>query len=124
MPWRSLLAREFAPFLAVLSHPDRIRIVEELLSGERDVNTLQIVLGVSQSRVSQHLGIMRAWKIVTERREGRHVHYRLKMLELGRWLEEGFQFLATDENTQSEIAQALQKHREVRGRSKNDYSAS
>lgn len=38
--------------------------------GEKNVNALQAALGVSHSRTSQNLAILRAHRLVTERREG------------------------------------------------------
>jgi DNA-binding transcriptional ArsR family regulator len=49
MPHRVLVAKGLADFLSVLSHPNRIRIIEELRDGERDVKSLQDALGVSHS---------------------------------------------------------------------------
>ena len=77
----------------VLSHPQRIRIVEELGTGELDVNSLAELLGTSHSRVSQQLSILRSHRIVAERREGRHVFYRLTQPKLARWLVGGLDFL-------------------------------
>ena len=47
MPSRAIAARELAKLFAVFSHPDRLRIVEELRDGERDVNALQDALVVA-----------------------------------------------------------------------------
>lgn len=96
MPTRAIAARELAKFLAVFSHPDRLRIVEELRGGERDVNALQEALGVSHSRTSQNLAVLRSHRVVVERREGRHVFYRLTHQEVAEWLLEGLKFLEAD----------------------------
>ncbi|MSQ97144.1 MAG: ArsR family transcriptional regulator [Gemmataceae bacterium] len=77
MPHRNLVAKELAGFLGVLSHPHRIHIIEELRDGERDVNSLQAALGISHSGVSQHLMLLRAHRLVNERRQGRRVFYHL-----------------------------------------------
>ena len=71
---------------SVLAHPHRLRIVEELGSDERDVASLQSALGISHSGVSQHLSQLRALELVIERREGRHVFYRLMHPELAAWI--------------------------------------
>ena len=89
MPAVKIVAKELAALLGVLSHPARLQIVEELGLGERDVNALAAVLGLAHSGVSQHLTLLRAHRIVTERREGRHVHYRLRRPELAAWLAAG-----------------------------------
>ena len=38
VPYRVLVANELADLLGVLAHPNRIRIIEELRDGERNVN--------------------------------------------------------------------------------------
>jgi DNA-binding transcriptional ArsR family regulator len=96
MPTRMIAARELAKFFAVFSHPDRLRIVEELRGGERDVNALQDALGVSHSRTSQNLAVLRSHRIVVERREGRHVFYRLTHPDVAEWLLGALRFLEAD----------------------------
>jgi DNA-binding transcriptional ArsR family regulator len=96
MPHRHLVAKDLGQLFSVFSHPDRIRIVEELRDGECDVNALQAALGVTHSRVSQNLAILRAHRIVAERREGRHVYYRLVSPDLARWVLEGLRFIEAD----------------------------
>lgn len=93
MPARAIVAKELAGLLSALAHPHRIRIVEELGRGEMDVNSLQQELGISHSGVSQNLAILRAHRLVVERREGRHVIYRLAQPELAAWLLRGLDFL-------------------------------
>ncbi len=96
MPTRAIAARELAKFFSVFSHPDRLRIVEELREGERDVNALQETLGVSHSRTSQNLAILRSHRVVVERRDGRHVYYKLSHPEVADWLLGGLRFLEAD----------------------------
>ena len=93
MPYRLLAANKLGEFLSAIAHPRRIQIIEELRSGERDVGTLQKALEVSHSNVSQHLATLRVHRVVAERREGRHVFYRLRSIELADWLVQGMQFL-------------------------------
>ena len=94
MPFRSLAARQLGELLGVLAHPHRLRIIEELRAGERDVNALQAALGISHSGVSQHLGLLRAHRLVAERRAGRHVYYHLRQPALAAWLLHGLEFVA------------------------------
>ena len=93
MPGRAIVAKELAGLLSALAHPHRLRIVEELGVGEMDVNALQQELGISHSGVSQNLAILRAHRLVVERREGRHVIYRLAHPGLAAWLLGGLDFL-------------------------------
>src|SRR3954470_24032754 len=85
VPHRVLVTRELAELLAVLGHPHRVRIVEELRDGECDVTSLRDTLGISHSGVSQHLMLLRAHGIVCERRQGRHVYYRLRQPGMASW---------------------------------------
>ena len=67
---RSIAITELASMLGVLSHPDRIRIVEELRSGERCVQDLAEALDCPQARISQHLSLLKSHRIVHKRRAG------------------------------------------------------
>jgi DNA-binding transcriptional ArsR family regulator len=113
MPHRVLVAQELSGFLAVLSHPHRIRIVAELRDGERDVNSLQNSLGISHSGVSQHLMLLRAHRLVSERRLGRQVFYRLRQPEIAPWLMDATQFLERETAVANELRQAIKKTRRV-----------
>lgn len=93
MPVRKIVAKELAALLGVLSHPARLQIVEELGEGECDVNALATTLGIAPSGVSQHLALLRAHRLVAERRDGRHVYYRLRRPELAAWLAAGLDFI-------------------------------
>ncbi len=105
MPYRALVTKELAEFLGVLAHPHRIRIIEELRRGESDVNSLQTALGISHSGVSQHLMLLRAHRLVAERRQGRRVFYHLQQPALAAWLMEATRFLEKE----SVVAEALRK---------------
>jgi len=111
MPHRDLVTKELSDFLGVLSHPHRIRIIEELRNGERDVNFLQEALGISHSGVSQHLMVLRAGRLVSERREGRHVFYHLRQPEIATWLLEATQFLERETIVADELRKAINKTR-------------
>lgn len=113
MPWRAFLTKEMSEFLGVLAHPHRVRIVQELRNGELDVNSLQAILEISHSRVSQHLSVLRAHRIVIERRDGRHVFYRMVNATLAQWLSDGLEFLQTESSHQSEVKEALRKSRSI-----------
>src|ERR1700750_485965 len=64
--------------LKTLSDPTR-RAVFERIAREGEVAATGLVRGtrVSQPAVSQHLRALREAGLVIERREGRHVHYRI-----------------------------------------------
>jgi len=89
-----MISRELAGLFNVLSNPLRVRILVELRCREVDVNGLQAALGISHSLVSQHLSVLRAHKLVIERRGGRHVFYQLAHPPLADWILAGLPFLA------------------------------
>jgi len=55
----------------------RLRLLETLEAGERNVTDLVEASGVSQARVSQHLAVLRAERVVDFRRDGGRVYYRI-----------------------------------------------
>jgi ArsR family transcriptional regulator len=61
----------------ILSNPRRLQILHELRGGERTVGELASSTGLRQANVSQHLALMRLRKMVTERRVGNTVFYRI-----------------------------------------------
>ena len=109
MPQLRLANKQLADLLGVLAHPHRIRIVQLLRDGEKDVNTLQKSLGISHSGTSQHLALMRANRLVVERRVGRRVYYRLVIEQLASWLEDGFPCLEDAASSLEEIRRAVKR---------------
>src|SRR6185436_5247598 len=67
-----------AAFFKALAHPVRIRILEELVHGERSVQELQSALGLEQSVVSQQLSVLRANNVVVGRKTGVSVRYTVR----------------------------------------------
>jgi DNA-binding transcriptional ArsR family regulator len=66
-----------AAFFRALGHPARVRILELLQDGERSVGALQAELGLDSGGTSQHLAALRRIGLVTPRREGTSVFYRV-----------------------------------------------
>jgi DNA-binding transcriptional ArsR family regulator len=66
-----------ARVIRVLGHPLRLRILELLEVGERNVADLQDELLATQAVISQQLGILRSEGIVAPRRDGARVFYRI-----------------------------------------------
>ncbi|MBW2316583.1 MAG: metalloregulator ArsR/SmtB family transcription factor [Deltaproteobacteria bacterium] len=60
-----------------LSDPTRIRILALLEREELAVQDLMAILGMAQSRVSRHLGILREAGLLADRRDGTFVFYRM-----------------------------------------------
>jgi DNA-binding transcriptional ArsR family regulator len=61
-----------------LADPSRRAIFERLARGEAPVKELTGRFDISQPAVSQHLATLRGARLVSERREGRHVYYRVE----------------------------------------------
>jgi DNA-binding transcriptional ArsR family regulator len=104
MPMRKVAQRELAVFFSLLAHPLRLALLSGLAEGERDVGSLVKATGAPQTAVSQALARLRAARLVQERRQGRHVFYRLTVASLPAWLEGGYALLA------DETAQVAQLH--------------
>jgi len=60
-----------------LSDETRLRILERLRHGERCVCDLMDLLAAGQSRLSFHMKVLKDAELVTDRRDGRWVHYAL-----------------------------------------------
>lgn len=116
MPYRVMAAQRLAKLFAALSHPARVSIISELRKGELCVNSLQELLGISHSGVSQHLAVLRSQKIIREHRAGRHVYYEIAATGICSWLAEAIPFIMPDDNDnqllRSEAAQTLNTWRD------------
>lgn len=60
-----------------VSEPRRRQILDALAAGERPVNDLVELLGLSQPQVSKHLRVLREVGLVSVREQGRERIYRL-----------------------------------------------
>ncbi|GLY11062.1 ArsR/SmtB family transcription factor [Bacillus badius] len=67
-----------ADFFKALSHPLRIRILELLAEGDKNVNELQTAIGSEGSSVSQQLSVLRSKNIVYGTKDGNRVVYSLR----------------------------------------------
>lgn len=67
----------FAEVAKALGHGRRLEILELLAQGERSVEALAEVAGLSIANASQHLRLMRQAGLLASRREGKHIFYRL-----------------------------------------------
>jgi ArsR family transcriptional regulator len=68
--------------LGALADPTRLRILAALRENELSVAELQQVLGVGQSRISNHLSQLKSVGLLRDRREGQKAYYR--RAEMGR----------------------------------------
>jgi DNA-binding transcriptional ArsR family regulator len=69
--------QQAAQFYGLLSHPARLQILDELRRDEACVCHLQALLKRPQAYVSQQLRVLREAGIVTDRKDGQLVYYRL-----------------------------------------------
>jgi DNA-binding transcriptional ArsR family regulator len=63
--------------LKAMAHPARLMILHLLSESERSVGELEKLLEVSQANLSQHLNLMKDKKLLSSRRAGNQVYYRL-----------------------------------------------
>lgn len=64
-------------FLKLVGDPTRLKILSALTSMELCVCDLAAVIGLSESATSHQLRLLRTGRVVTSRKEGRVVYYRL-----------------------------------------------
>ncbi len=111
--YRRIAAQELAKFLSAISHPERIRIIEELNKQELDVSTIHTRLELPQSAVSRHLGILKAQRIVGERKLGRQVFYQLLSPQLAHWLIGGLEILEEQSHNEVPLSKAFKSARKL-----------
>ncbi|HKL68644.1 metalloregulator ArsR/SmtB family transcription factor [Salibaculum sp.] len=70
-------ATEASNFLKAISHEGRLMILCHLATGEKSVTDLENLLSARQAAVSQQLSRLRLEGLVTPRREGKTIYYRL-----------------------------------------------
>ncbi len=71
-------AAELAEMFRLLGDPTRVRVLYALLeAGELCVCDIAAVVGVTESKVSQGMRLLRGAGVVRNRRDGRNVYYRL-----------------------------------------------
>jgi ArsR family transcriptional regulator len=71
-----------AEIFKAIGHPTRLRIVECLADGERSVSEIVQAVQAEQSNVSRHLSLLRQARVLTSRKSGLSVFYRVSCPEL------------------------------------------
>jgi ArsR family transcriptional regulator len=66
-----MVARRFA----VLAEPMRLRLIQNLFAGEKNVNALVVATGGTQANISRHLQTLTQARILSRRKEGLQVFY-------------------------------------------------
>ena len=63
--------------MKVLSNPDRLLLLCQLAQGEMRVGELEDIVGIVQPTLSQQLGVLRDEELVSTRRDGKNIYYRI-----------------------------------------------
>lgn len=69
---------EMADTFSLLSDPSRLSIVLACAEAEHSVGEIAERLGLSSSLVSHHLRLLKAARILSARRDGKHIFYTLE----------------------------------------------
>jgi DNA-binding transcriptional ArsR family regulator len=70
-----------------LADPLRLTVLQHLMAGPASVSELMTVIGAEQSRLSNHLAVLRERHLVQATRQGRQVIYELRDAAVGRLVE-------------------------------------
>jgi ArsR family transcriptional regulator len=73
----SVDVKKCADLLQAIAEPNRIRIIECLWNGSKNVTELANLLDVKIVNVSHHLGVLRSAGLVRQEKQGRFVVYSL-----------------------------------------------
>ncbi len=71
-------AGQATAMLRVLANEDRLLLLCQLTQGEACVSELEELLGIRQPTLSQQLSVLRNESIVSTRREGKKIFYKLE----------------------------------------------
>ena len=74
---KDLLYEQVARIGKALASPKRLELLEMLAQGEKSVDALAAELSIDIKLASAHLKALRDARLVTSRREGKFIHYRL-----------------------------------------------
>ncbi|MFA9460300.1 ArsR/SmtB family transcription factor [Thiohalorhabdus sp. Cl-TMA] len=85
--FKHALSGQFARVGKALSNANRLELLEYLAQGDRSVEELARVSGLAVANTSQHLQQLRQAGLVTTRKEGLYVYYRVAGDEVIRLLE-------------------------------------
>ncbi|HEV8500679.1 MAG TPA: metalloregulator ArsR/SmtB family transcription factor [Casimicrobiaceae bacterium] len=66
-----------AQHFALLAEPTRLKILHAICADERSVSAIVAATGATQTNVSRHLALMHRAGVVTRRRQGSAVYYRV-----------------------------------------------
>ena len=98
-----------AEMCKTMGNAARLQIVHVLRDGPMRVSDIVEATGLAQAKVSQHLAVLRAYGVVTTKREGKDVIYRIANPKLTRVCDLMREVLAEQANERSEVFHALQE---------------
>jgi ArsR family transcriptional regulator len=76
----------------VLMHPTRLAILEILRGGEQCVCHMEAVFGLRQAHISQHLMVLREAGLVSDRRDGWNIFYRVMRPDIYQVIDAAYAF--------------------------------
>lgn len=74
-------ATQACGLLKVLGNPDRLLLLCQLTQGEFCVSGLETLLQIQKPTLSQQLGVLREERLVSTRREGKQIFYKIDSRE-------------------------------------------
>jgi len=99
-------AQEAAELLKALSNENRLKILCQLVQGEKSVGQLDQVIGLGQSAVSQHLAVLRDRDLVKTRRASQTIYYSIAGRETQAIMDTLYTLFAAPDKTCSKVAAA------------------
>jgi len=76
---KKINSAQFVGIMESLSDPIRLNILELMMNGEICVCDIVKVTGLSQSKISYHIKILKDSGLISDRQEGRWVYYKLDL---------------------------------------------
>jgi ArsR family transcriptional regulator, virulence genes transcriptional regulator len=92
-----------------LANPIRLAILHSLRTGEKSVNELTDILGISQSNISQHLALMRQKGILKTRKQGTCIFYSVTNPKINQACDMVREVLLDQLNHKHELGQSFNK---------------
>ena len=77
LDWMRSQAAQVVSLLKVIGNPDRLLLLCQMLQGEYAVGELESLLDIQQPTLSQQLGVLRNEGLVSTRRDGKYIYYRV-----------------------------------------------
>ncbi len=94
-----------------LMHPTRLAILDILRDGEQCVCHMEAVFGLRQAHISQHLMVLRDAGLVTDRRDGWNIFYRVIKPEIYQVIDAMNAFCGVQEG--NPFAAEIKKHKQA-----------